>query len=188
MKSTSTIVFLLAAMTMAPSTTAFSPQPQHNTMRPFTSSNAQSVTCLSAFFKTKTETATPASASKDDATTDVNVNQLVVEDEADKEKKNLFQKIKDAGIAGSISLFLWEGAFWAISIPLACIAYYQTVGHWPDFGDSEDLAKVGAEAFAFANVARFALPVRIGLAVSTTPWVQQNIVDKSELLNKKKDE
>ena len=53
----------------------------------------------------------------------------------------------------------------------------QLNGSFPDFGNSEDVAKVGAEAFAFANVARFALPVRIGLAVSTTPWVKDNIVD-----------
>ena len=36
----------------------------------------------------------------------------------------------------------------------------------------------GAEAFAFVNVARFAVPLRIGLALGTTPWVQSNIVDK----------
>ena len=39
-------------------------------------------------------------------------------------------------------------------------------------------AKLGAEAFAFVNVARFAVPLRIGLALGTTPWVQSNIVDK----------
>ena len=48
----------------------------------------------------------------------------------------------------------------------------------PDFNDSDDLAKLGAEAFAFVNVARFAVPLRIGLALGTTPWVQENIVDK----------
>lgn len=48
----------------------------------------------------------------------------------------------------------------------------------PDFSNQDDLAKLGAEAFAFVNVARFAIPLRIGLALSTTPWVQDNIVDK----------
>ena len=48
----------------------------------------------------------------------------------------------------------------------------------------QDLAKLGAEAFAFVNVARFAVPLRIGLALGTTPWVQSNIVDKFQ----KKDE
>ena len=49
---------------------------------------------------------------------------------------------------------------------------------------AQDLAKLGAEAFAFVNVARFAVPLRIGLALGTTPWVQANIVDKFQ----KKDE
>ena len=100
------------------------------------------------------------------------------ENKEEEGKKNLFQKIKDAGVAGSVSLFLWEGAFWAISIPVACFAFFKLNGEWPNFGDGEDMAKVGAEAFAFANVARLALPLRIGLAVTTTPWVQENIVDK----------
>ena len=52
--------------------------------------------------------------------------------------------------------------------------YYR---HWPDFQDKDDLSKLGAEAFAFVNFARFAVPLRIGLALGTTPWVQENIVD-----------
>ena len=50
--------------------------------------------------------------------------------------------------------------------------------HWPDFNNKDDLAQVGAEAFAFVNFARFAVPLRIGLALGTTPWVQENIVDR----------
>ncbi len=49
--------------------------------------------------------------------------------------------------------------------------------HWPDFSDKDDLSKLGAEAFAFVNFARFAVPLRIGLALGTTPWIQENIVD-----------
>ena len=40
------------------------------------------------------------------------------------------------------------------------------------------MTKLGAEAFAFVNVARFAVPLRIGLALSTVPWVQANVVDR----------
>ena len=58
-------------------------------------------------------------------------------------------------------------------------------GHWPDYSNQEDLAKLGAEAFAFVNVARFAIPLRIGLALSTTPWVRDNVVDKIPFLAKK---
>ena len=48
-------------------------------------------------------------------------------------------------------------------------------------------AKLGAEAFAFVNVARFAIPLRIGLALSTTPWVRDNVVEKIPFLNKKQE-
>ena len=71
-----------------------------------------------------------------------------------------------------------EWAFWGVSIPVACFGFNAATGHWPDFSNADDQAKLGAEAFAFVNVARFAVPLRIGLALSTTPWVQSNIVDK----------
>ena len=63
----------------------------------------------------------------------------------------------------------------------------QVTGHWPDYSNQEDLAKLGAEAFAFVNVARFAIPLRIGLVLSTTPWVRDNVVQNIPFL-KKKDE
>ena len=43
--------------------------------------------------------------------------------------------------------------------------------------NKEDLSKLGAEAFAFVNFARFAVPLRIGLALGTIPWIQENVVD-----------
>eukprot|EP00327_Prymnesium_parvum_P004568 CAMPEP_0182825302 /NCGR_PEP_ID=MMETSP0006_2-20121128/15760_1 /TAXON_ID=97485 /ORGANISM="Prymnesium parvum, Strain Texoma1" /LENGTH=137 /DNA_ID=CAMNT_0024952375 /DNA_START=481 /DNA_END=894 /DNA_ORIENTATION=+ len=101
------------------------------------------------------------------------------------ESKKLLQKVKDAGVAGIISYIFWEWAFWGVSIPVCIFGYEAATGHWPDFSNQEDLAKLGAEAFAFVNVARFAVPLRIGLALSTTPWVQANVVDK---FNKKKDQ
>jgi hypothetical protein len=76
-----------------------------------------------------------------------------------------------------------ELGFWGFSVPVACFGFYEVAGHWPDLSNQEDLAKLGAEAFAFVNVARFAVPIRIGLALSTTPWVQANVVDK--FINKK---
>merc|ERR1719502_736352 len=94
------------------------------------------------------------------------------------ESKKLLQQVKDAGVAGIISYIFWEWAFWGVSIPVCIFGYYEVTGHWPDFQNQDDLAKLGAEAFAFVNVARFAVPLRIGLALSTTPWVQSNIVDK----------
>ena len=61
----------------------------------------------------------------------------------------------------------------------------QVTGHWPDYSNQDDLAKLGAEAFAFVNVARFAVPLRIGLALSTTPWVRDNVVENIPFLAKK---
>jgi hypothetical protein len=92
--------------------------------------------------------------------------------------KQLMQQVKDAGIAGVISYAFWEVGFWAVSVPVCIAAYRQVTGHWPDFSNQEDLQQLGAEAFAFVNLARFAVPLRIGLALSTTPWVQQNLVDR----------
>ena len=101
------------------------------------------------------------------------------EDSEEDKKENMMAQIKSAGKAGAISLFIWELAFWAISLPVAIFGFTQVNGAWPDFANQEDIAKVGAEAFAFANVARLALPARIALAVATTPWVDENICQAS---------
>jgi hypothetical protein len=123
-------------------------------------------------------------APKDDVETTAATTTLEKKEDTEEEKKeedaeelNILQQIKAAGTAGSISLFLWEAAFWAISIPVALVGYYEATGHWPDISDQEEVGKLGAAAFAFANAARFALPLRLGLALGTTPWVQTNIVD-----------
>lgn len=94
------------------------------------------------------------------------------------ETKKLMQQVKEAGTAGVISYALWELGFRAISVPVVLFGYVSVTGHFPDLGNKEDMAKLGAEAFAFVNFARFAVPLRIGLALSTTPWIQENIVDR----------
>ena len=94
------------------------------------------------------------------------------------ETQKLMQQVKDAGTAGVISYALWELGFWAVSVPVVLFGYLSVTGHFPDLSNKEDTAKLGAEAFAFVNFARFAVPLRIGLALSTTPWIQKNIVDR----------
>lgn len=94
------------------------------------------------------------------------------------ETKKLLQKVKQAGTAGAISYALWELGFWGVSIPVCIVGYQAATGHWPDLSNSEDLQKLGAEAFAFVNFARLAVPLRIGLALSTTPWIDENVVQK----------
>ena len=81
-------------------------------------------------------------------------------------------------ILPAISYALWELAFWGVSIPVCSVGYYKAAGHWPDFSNKEDMATLGAEAFAFVNFARLAVPLRIGLALSTTSWIDENVVQK----------
>jgi len=102
----------------------------------------------------------------------------VAKEDDPEDSKNMMQKVKDAGVAGIISYIFWEWAFWGVSVPVAIFGFNAATGHFPDFSNQDDLGKLGAEAFAFVNVARFAVPLRIGLALGTTPWVQSNIVDK----------
>lgn len=116
---------------------------------------------------------------KNDAKAVSTTEECVIEDEKElSESEKLLKKVKESGTAGIISYALWELGFWTISIPVCVFGYVQVTGHFPDFSDKEDLAKLGGEAFAFVNFARLAVPLRIGLALSTTPWIQDNVVDK----------
>ena len=104
---------------------------------------------------------------------------IVPEEEKElSETEKLLKKVKESGTAGVVSYALWELAFWFASVPVCLLGYRELTGHWPDLGDKEDLEKLGAEAFAFVNFARFAVPLRIGLALSTTPWIQEKIIDQ----------
>lgn len=100
------------------------------------------------------------------------------EPEEETETQKLMKKVKEAGTAGVISYALWELAFWAISVPVCAFGYYEVTGHWPNLADADDQKQLGAEAFAFVNFARFAVPLRIGLALSTTGWIDENIVKR----------
>jgi hypothetical protein len=104
--------------------------------------------------------------------------ELPKEEEEMSKTQKMMQQVKDAGVAGIISFASWEFLFWFISVPVCIFGYVQVTGHMPDFSNGEDMSKLGAEAFAFVNFARFAVPLRIGLALSTTPWIQENIVDR----------
>ena len=98
--------------------------------------------------------------------------------EVPEEGEDLMEQIKCAGRAGIVSYIIWEWIFWLTAIPIASYGYYTATGAWPDFSNDEDKAKVAASVFAFVNVARFAVPLRVGLALSTTPWVDENIVSR----------
>ncbi|GMI61045.1 hypothetical protein ScalyP_jg11341 [Parmales sp. scaly parma] len=103
-----------------------------------------------------------------------------LEEAEEKEEENLLQKIKSLGPAGILSYMVWELAFWGVGGVGAIALYVILNGHFPDLADKTDDAKLGGEAFAFINLARFAIPIRLGLAISTAPWVDMNII-KSDL-------
>jgi len=127
----------------------------------------------------------PTAELSSEETKTINSNSLTSTSTATKEKDssdeseedNLMKQIKESGVAGVISYAAWELAFWTVSVPVCVLGYKEVTGHWPDLKDKDDISKLGAEAFAFVNFARFAVPLRIGLALSTTPWIQENIVD-----------
>lgn len=116
---------------------------------------------------------TATATSNSDVSTDTSNNDK--DQQTDTQK--MMQQVKDAGLAGIISYALWEIAFWAVSVPVCVFGYRELTGHWPDFQNAQDMQKLGAEAFAFVNFARFAVPLRIGLALSTTPWMEKNVVE-----------
>jgi hypothetical protein len=118
------------------------------------------------------------SNSNSNAAVSVEVETKEEEEKELSQSEKLLKQVKESGKAGILSYALWELAFWAISVPVCVFGYYELVGHMPDFSSPEDLSKLGGEAFAFVNFARLAVPLRIGLAISTTPWIQDNIMDK----------
>lgn len=170
---------------MVASTTAFSPiQParvHHPTALsvrlPFLNRNKQEVVDVSTTLPETTEETDLQETLQIEAQQS-DIDKSFEKQEEQSETDKLMQQVKDAGLAGVISYAGWELAFWFVSIPVVLLGYQQVTGHWPDLSDKEDIGKLSAEAFAFVNFARLAVPLRIGLALSTTPWIQNNVVDK----------
>ena len=90
-----------------------------------------------------------------------------------------FQQIKKYGAAGTLAYILTELAFWVVAFPVASTTYFQTFGHWPDFLNvADDRTAVLGFIFAGANIARLAVPLRLGAAFALVPWVDENIVNR----------
>jgi hypothetical protein len=91
-----------------------------------------------------------------------------------------FADVKKYGVAGTVAYVLTELAFWIVAFPVAATALYQSTGHWPDvFNDNTDRAAVLAFIFAGANIARLAVPLRLGAALALAPWVDENIINRN---------
>ena len=90
-----------------------------------------------------------------------------------------YAAIKKFGVAGTLAYILTELAFWVVAFPLAATTYYQTFDHWPDvLGVPDDRNAVLGFIFAGANIARLAVPLRLGAAFALVPWVEENIVKR----------
>uniref|UniRef100_A0A7S1TT38 DUF1279 domain-containing protein n=2 Tax=Phaeomonas parva TaxID=124430 RepID=A0A7S1TT38_9STRA len=114
-------------------------------------------------------------AKKEDPLEDIKMDMVDGEEE---EGKITMNAIKKYGVAGSLSYFVTELLFWLFAIPVASFSFFKTAGHWPDFGDNTDRVTVLGFVFAASNVARLALPLRLGVAFAVAPWVDENIVQK----------
>ena len=56
-------------------------------------------------------------------------NEGVIKNEKEeKEEENLLEKIKESGLAGTISYAAWELAFWAVSVPVCVLGYKEVTG------------------------------------------------------------
>lgn len=89
--------------------------------------------------------------------------------------------VKKYGVSGTVAYILTELAFWAVAFPVASTALYQSSGHWPDvINDTTDRATVLGFIFAGANVARLLVPLRLGAALALAPWVDKNIISKTQ--------
>merc|ERR1719215_611084 len=89
--------------------------------------------------------------------------------------------VKKYGVAGTVAYVLTELAFWAVAFPVASTLYYNTAGHWPDvINDASDRNTVLGFIFAGANIARLAVPLRLGAAIALAPWVDQNIINRND--------
>ena len=47
---------------------------------------------------------------------------------------------------------------------------------------------IATEAFAYINIARLAAPLRIAFALSSTSWIQSNVVDRFSSKDKKEED
>eukprot|EP00966_Prymnesium_polylepis_P165085 3816979-Prymnesium_polylepis.1 len=92
--------------------------------------------------------------------------------------KKVLQQIKDAGLAGIVSYGLVQLAFFGVSVPVCLFGYFEATGHWPDLSNAEDQAQLAGESFAFLGFSRLLIPLRIGLALASTQWVQANLIAK----------
>ena len=103
------------------------------------------------------------------------------------ESTSLGEKIKNAGLAGTIAYIITEIGFWALGIPVIVSSYHASTGDWLSFTDAEERSQILKLTAGFAGAARLAVPLRLSLAVLLTPKVK-NILKESRLVGYEDDQ
>ena len=98
----------------------------------------------------------------------------------------LGEKIKKAGIAGTVAYIITELGFWAVSIPVIISSYHASTGEWLQFSDAEERAQILKLTAGFAGAARLAVPFRLSLALALTPKVSEVLQDNRLLESRDK--
>ena len=106
----------------------------HNDVDAFSMASRSSRVAVSG----RTTTTSSLGVSTESKTTDGEVeaassgettNKGVIKNEKEeKEEENLLEKIKESGLAGTISYAAWELAFWAVSVPVCVLGYKEVTG------------------------------------------------------------
>lgn len=79
--------------------------------------------------------------------------------------------VKRFGLAGTLSYVATEVAFWAFALPAAFFGYHATTGEWLSL--DTDRTQLLALAATFVTGVRFAVPLRLGVALALVPSVQR---------------
>jgi hypothetical protein len=105
-----------------------------------------------------------------------------VEEESEGGMKTM-DRIKSAGVSGIIAYVATELGFWAVYPAL--ILLYNSGAHAADVGSTAEViadpnaaAKFVGFSAAFITVARFAVPLRVGMAFALIPFVEKNITKR----------
>jgi ribose 5-phosphate isomerase A len=93
------------------------------------------------------------------------------EPDAPSRAASTFASIKRFGAAGTLSYILTEVAFWALALPGAAFGYHASTGEWLSW--DTDRAQLAALAATFVTSVRFAVPLRMGVALACVPAVQR---------------
>lgn len=88
------------------------------------------------------------------------------------------EKVKAAGVSGIISYVGTEVVFWAFSLPLVISAYHSSTGEWLSISNAVDRGHIFALSATFITAIRLAVPLRLGVAVALTPWVEEKITKR----------